>query len=713
MIEIKGSTFFLTTDNLSYVFKVDEYKNLIHLYYGSKVPSETHIADLSDSYLKIFASDFGGEEFLSNLLFEYSSCGVGDFRTASSEFTMENGNKSCKWVYESYEISGGMPEYKKMPLPTGNASTLKVLLKDYFSKTYIELYYSVYEKENVILRSVKLINDNDYTVKINKLQSFSLDIREGDLDLVYLYGVSAKERNMARRGVGTHKNVIYSNQGITGHFHSSFYALCDKETNDTKGRVWGVQLMYSGNFCAEIETDSYADTRFNIGISNEYLDYPVASGESFETPVAVLTFSENGFNGMAENFQNFTARYVVPEKFRKTLRPIVVNTWDACVFDVNEEKCFKILEKAKEIGADLFVIDDGWFGRRNDEFDGLGDWYENKEKFPHGLEVVAEKARELGLNFGLWIEPEMVNPLSDAYKENEDYVLKCNNEHVVLMRKQCVLDFSREEVVDFVYKKFSSIIKRLGVSYIKMDMNRYISELNSNRTYWGRLNYDYCVGLYSFLRRLTEEFPDLLIENCAGGGGRYDLGVTRFCAQTWISDNTNPYERCKIIYNSSLLMPVSTMGCHVVSVDASEASLNREMDFIYEVNKVGAVGFENDMLKITDFETEIVKKQISNYRKNAEGLFFSNYYRLLSDENKICYLRVNENKTIAEFTYLQISDDRMKEYLNVNLFGIDENKRYSLNGEGSYSGRMLIKVGIPIKLFDKRGYYKRIYMCEV
>ncbi len=497
MIEVKNDTFMLQTENTAYCFCVDKFKGLKHIYYGAKIPFEDKLNGLVNTYLKIFTVDCGEENFTTDELTEFSSCGVGDFRPNSVLLSVEGEPSPSRWEYQSYRVIDGCGEGNKMPLPDGErATTLIVALKDFYTECILELYYTLFEGEDVLLRRCVLRNDSRGEITVKKLASMNLDIRASGFDLVYLGGgVSAREASPVRSDVGFHTNVLESRLGVSGHYTRPFYIVCDKNADENGGECYATQLMYSGNFKGEIHANGVGDTRMNIGVNDYLLSYPLQEGESFETPCALLAYSSQGFNGVSVAFQRFIRNCVTPPAFRRAVRPVVVNTWEAFDFTIDEKKCLQILSVAKQTGADVFTVDDGWFGRRDAECrDGLGDWWENPQKFPNGLERIATEVKKAGMRFGLWIEPEMVNPKSDLFKEHPDWALQYDKGAILESRRQYALDFSNPAVVDYLYEKTRALVERLGLAYIKMDMNRYIPEMRSTHTPTGKLHYEYVAG---------------------------------------------------------------------------------------------------------------------------------------------------------------------------------------------------------------------------
>lgn len=700
MIRFKNNVFQIDTLSSSYVFCVKP-NFLKHIYYGRKIPFESGIAGLSDTYPRIWAVSYDDRLSETYDLSEFPCDGAGDFRPCSIALVNERGEDGCAFLYDGYEIADGIAPAIGLPSPRGeNAQTLCVKLRDYYGGAVLYLYYTVYADSDVILRRSRIVNEGSSPVTLKKVMSSDLDFRETDLDIAYLYGRNANEKHFARRKIGNETLVLESKNGISGHSLSPFYMLCDPCACETSGRTFGVQLMYSGSFKAEIACDGIGNVRANIGVNDYKFSYTLEPRESFGSPWAVLCFSDRGFNGVSQIYNTFAEKYVLPSRFTCKSRPVAVNTWDSCVFDVNEEKCLKIIDKAAEIGADLFVIDDGWFGRRDKtEEDGLGDWSENKSKFPRGLEFVSAYARSRGLKFGLWIEPEAVSPKSDYFAANPDRALVYGKKPFLMSRHEYLLDFSNPQVVDEAIKVVCSLVDRLKLDYIKYDMNRPLCEHVSSVTENGKLAYRYMLGVYRLLDTLTRKYPDLLIENCSSGGGRYDLGMCAYCPQTWISDNTNPFERARIAYYSSLMLPPSTAVCHTVGRERCPSASH---DFIYDCAKTRVFGVENDLLGASTEELSVLKREVAEYKQKYAEFICRDLYRLGCTETELVYLCVTKDKSEATLFVVKLRDEANPPYRQIRLYGLDENKLYS-TGRGEFYGETLTNVGYPISELSAAG----------
>lgn len=702
MIKFDNDVFYVNTKNLSYVFSVKENGFLKHLYFGKSIPYENDVAKLSNTYLRIWAVSYDDKLSETFDTCEFPCDGVGDFRPSSAQLINDKNEEACAFLFDGYEIKKGIVKPDALPSPRDdeNTQTLIVKLKDYYSNATLNLYYAVYYENDVILRRSEIINGGENAIFVKKLLSANIDFRETDFELLYLHGRNANEKHLKRQEVTSSLTVLDSKNGISSHNLSPFYILCDKNANEFTGRSYGMQLMYSGNFIAEILDDGVGNTRANIGLNDYKFNYSLKYKEKLESPWAVITCSLSGFNGVSKNFNDFTGKYVLPLSYSNEKRPVVVNTWDSCVFDVDEEKCIKIIDKAKEIGADLFVIDDGWFGRRDwSEEDGLGDWVENKEKFPNGLEYISNYAKKSGLKFGLWVEPEMVNPKSDLFHSHPEWTLCYHKKPIFISRHQYVLDFSNPAVVEYMTRVMCDLIERLGLDYIKYDMNRQICEYVSLATENGKIAYLHMVGVYKMLDTITKKYPQLLIENCSSGGGRYDLGMCAYSPQTWISDNTNPFERTRIAYYSSMMLPISTASCHTVG---KERCPNCDYEFIFDCAKTRPFGVENDLLKATAEELAILKKQIEEYKKVYADVIFYDFYRLQFSNEEVAYNLVSKDKKKAILMVSKLLDNSNPPYKNVKLYGLCEEYVYKCN-LGDFYGSTLMNVGIPIVDLSKAG----------
>ena len=565
--------FHLYNEQISYIIKVLENGQLGHVYFGK------HLTDREDfGYLVEYATrDMAPYPFegrsnfsLEHLKQEYPTFGSGDTRYPAFELESADGSRVADFKYKTHEIYSGKKEIQGLPAvyveDDSEADTLEIVLEDTFLKTEIVLSYTIFNGRPVITRHARFACGNENGITLLNCMSDCLDLPDKEYEMVELAGTWNRERHPHTRKLCYGTQGVYSMRGCSSHQFNPFLMLKRKEADEFSGEVIGFSLVYSGDFLAQVEVDNFDVTRVVMGIHPNEFRWELEKGESFQTPEMVMVYSEHGMNGMSQTYHELYRTRLARGKWRDQARPILINNWEATYFDFNEEKILNIARKAKEIGIELFVLDDGWFGKRNWDNASLGDWYPNLEKLPEGITGLAGKIEDLGMKFGLWFEPEMTNKDSDLFREHPDWLLADIRRNYCHSRNQYVLDFSKPEVVDHIHGQMRKILQDAPVSYVKWDMNRAFSEVFSNgnsKSYQGKVRHKYILGVYSLYERLIQEFPEILFESCASGGARFDPGMLYYAPQAWTSDDTDAVERIKIQYGTSYVYPISSIGSHV------------------------------------------------------------------------------------------------------------------------------------------------------
>ena len=723
MITFGNNLFHLKTRDTSYVIGIFEGK-LLNLYWGKAIECVPALEDmLAVDYTRTFSSTdimWNGKKMSSNdLTMEYSEYGRGDFRTPAfygvdGEFTTASDLK-----FDSYEGIDG--KYKVEGMPSVYAeegdkvSTLKIHLLDAYSGLKVSLLYGVYEDFNVITRAVVFENTADKPYRLNKALSMTVDFDSKEFDFIHLSGVWARERKPQRTYVKSGTMQVESIRGTSSHIHNPFIALVSPETNEEYGEAYGFNLVYSGNFVAGVQKEDYDITRAFMGINPIGFSWVLEKGETFSTPEAVLVYSNNGLGEMSRKFHKLYRTRLCRGVYRDIKRPVLINNWEATYFDFNEEKILDITKSAAELGVELMVLDDGWFGKRDQDDCSLGDWTPDIRKLPNGVKGLAEKVNNEGLKFGLWFEPEMVSPDSNLYREHPDWCLHQGGRDRTLGRSQLVLDLSRPEVCDYVKGFMSEILSTVNISYIKWDMNRYITEFGSpafSGEKQGEIAHRYMLGLYDIMEYLTANFPNVLFEGCSGGGGRFDPGILYYMPQIWTSDDSDGLERIDIQYGTSLCYPYSAMGAHVSAVPNHQVFRTTPIKFRGDVAICGQLGYELNLGILSDKEKEAVKEQIKTYHKLADVFHNGDLYRIITPENSDVavnqFISEDENTVIVCVYVMRGRPNNAYKY--AKLKGLDLAAIYTDENGKEYSGEFLSQFGI--KIHPDRDYASKIIVLK-
>ena len=689
----QSKCFHLYNNEVSYIMRIMENGQLENLYYGKKIHDKEDFAYFHDEAMRSQMSVCIPEPGLLSMQYtrqEYPSYGTGDYRSPAVTIAQENGSRIIDFKYAGHEIYSGKKEI--LPLPATyvegkeEAETLEVTLHDKVMDTDLILSYTIYEAYPVITRNTKFVHKGKEKIVLERAMSASVEFLDMDYEMVQLSGGWSRERYVKNRKLEMGIQSIQSLNGTCcGAEHNPFLALKRPHTTESQGEVYGFSLVYSGNYLGQVEVSTFDMTRVMLGINPEDFSWELKSGESFQTPEVVMVYSDKGLNKMSQTYHRLYRKRLMHGEWRDKARPILLNNWEATYFDFNEEKILTIAKKAKEAGVELFVLDDGWFGARNDDYRGLGDWYVNLEKLPDGISGLSKKVEELGLKFGLWVELEMVNKDSDLYRAHPDWIISAPNRFESHARHQNVLDFSRKEVVDYIYEMIAKVIRESSISYIKWDMNRYMSEPYSKGSApcdQGKVMHKYILGVYDLYTRLTTEFPHILFESCASGGARFDPAMLYFAPQTWCSDDTDASERTKIQYGTSYVYPIVSMGSHVSAVPNHQMHRITPIETRANVAYFGTFGYELDLNLLSDAEIETVKKQIAFMKENRELIQMDgDFYRLLSpfEGNETAWMVVSSDKTQAVAAFYQRLNKVNASWLRLKLDGLDANTKYEVS----------------------------------
>ena len=702
--------FHLYNKEISYIIHILPNGHVGNLYFGKKIdPYKTYNHLFEGIYRPLAAYVYEGDNkfSLQNTRQEYPTFGLSDFRKGAFLIKQENGSEISDFKYESHKIIEGKLKLKGLPQTyvenKEDATTLEITLLDEVIKSKLKLYFTIFEDRAVITRSASFLNLSNKTINIEKAMSFNLDLPDSNYNMIQLNGAWGRERHVYDRSIKEGTQGFYSLKGASSAEFNPFLALRRSNTDEFSGEVIGFSLVYSGNFMAEIDVDTYNQTRIMMGIHPERFSWPLNLNEEFYTPEVVIVYSDKGLNYMSQVYHSLYRECLMRGKWKNSVRPILLNSWEALSFSIDEEKIKELATNASKLGVELFVLDDGWFGKRNNDNAGLGDWTVNKEKFPNGLNEIIEYINKLGMDFGIWIEPEMVNKESELYRSHPDWIIHDPNRKPSHTRNQYTLDFSRDEVVDHIYNQIEKLLSDYNISYVKWDMNRYITECYSKdkgANLQGTVYHKYILNVYKLYDKLTTRFPNILFESCSSGGARFDPGMLYYAPQTWTSDNTDAMERIKIQYGSSLVYPLISMGSHVSESPNQQVFRETALETRANVAYFGNLGYELDVNKLSDVEKEEIKKQIQFYKENREVFQFGEFYRIKNPYNNnisAWMVKSNDEKTIILGCYKLLNHaNEGKE--RVKLFGLDKDGDYKLSYpyEKEFKGDELMNVGISM-----------------
>ena len=712
-------TFTIQTKNTTYQMQVDPYGFLLHLYYGKKTDGSC-----MDYLLTYYDRGFSGNPFdagddrtysMDALPQEYPSYGTGDYRSTALIVENADGSTACDLRYRSHHIFNG--KYKIPGLPAVYADetesqTLEIVMEDAVTGVEVTLQYGVLPDYDVITRSEKIVYRGEGKICIRKAQSACLDFVQGKYDLLTFYGRHAMERTMQREPVTHGSHVIGSVRGTSSHQYNPMMILADENTTDQYGNCYAMSFVYSGNFKGETLKDQFGQTRALMGLQDEMFSYPLAEGETFYTPEVLLTFSGSGMNLLSQNLLRCIRQHICRGKYKESVRPVLVNSWEASYFDFDGDTLYELAKEAKHAGIDMLVLDDGWFGKRDDDNSGLGDWFVNEKKLGGTLGDLIKKINDLGVKFGIWVEPEMISEDSDLYREHPDWALTIPGRNPVHARNQLVLDFSRKEVVDHIFDQICKVLDQGNIEYVKWDMNRSLMDVFSRGTEdQGRVMYDYVLGLYDFLERIVTRYPNLLIEGCSGGGGRFDAGMMYYTPQIWCSDNTDALDRLQIQYGTSFGYPVSAVGSHVSAVPNHQTGRITSLHTRGVVAMAGTFGYELNLGKLSEEEKQEIRLQVEEYRKFAPLIQTGLYYRLSDPAREEyaawAFVSEDQKEVLLNVVLQEIHGNMTVNY--VKLQGLKCSAIYRDTETGKiYNGAALMEAGIPMPV--EMGEFKAYQM---
>lgn len=687
----KSKVFHLYNEKISYIIKVLENNQLGQLYFGKKIKDRDnfdHLLEMQSRTMSICTYKNNSYFSLEHIKQEYPVYGSGDMRYPAIDITQKNGGKILNFEFIGYKIFKGKKTLDGLPATyvedDDEACSIEITLFDKVIETKLILSYTIYNNLPVITRSVNIKNCSKDDIKLNRIMSLNLDLPDMDYEMLELTGAWARERHIKTRKLVHGIQSIYSMRGCSSANFNPFIALKREDCTEYGGESIGFNLIYSGNFLAQVDVDTYDTSRVSIGINPDCFEWKLKPGERFQTPEAVIVYSDKGLNDMSQTFHTLYQNRLVRGKYRNKSRPILVNNWEATYFDFDEEKIISFAKKSKSLGAELFVLDDGWFGTRNNSKSGLGDWYPNLEKIPSGIDGLSKKINKLGIKFGLRIEPEMANKDSDFYRQHPDWILQTPNRNLSHGRNQYVLDFSNDDVIDYIYERLEKILKNAEISYIKWDMNRSMSEVYSlahESEDQGKIMHKYILGLYNLYERLIKKFPDILFESCASGGSRFDPGMLFYAPQTWTSDNTDAIERLKIQYGTSIVYPISSIGSHVSNIPNEQMHRNVSLQTRANVSYFGTFGYELDVTDLNEDEERAIIEQIKFMKEYRTLIQFGKFYRLSSPfkSNETIWMVVSKDRKIAIVAYYRVLQKINQSFRRVKLLGLDPDLEYEIS----------------------------------
>lgn len=706
----QDKTFVLQTKNTSYFIKVGPYETLLHLYYG-----RTIAGNLDYLIRKMDRSHCGNPNeadkdrrfSMDTQLQEYSTFGVGDYRIPCLEVINRDGSCAVDLRYKSHYIEGGKYTLEGLPAvyatAEDNMQTLVITCADKVTGVEVDLLYGVADELDVITRAARINNRGEDSIELTKALSVCLEFPRNHFDLIHFYGKHSMEREYERIPVGHAKLSVESMRGLSSHQHNPFIILADKEATETAGECYGLSLLYSGNFQAQVEVDQIGQTRIAMGIHPIFFRYEVKSGDSFVTPEVAMSYSAGGLQKLSHNYHRLLRDNVCRGVYKNKRRPIIINNWEATYFNFDTNKLVQIAEEAAELGIELLVMDDGWFGERKDDYAGLGDWVVNTKKLGTDLRELTNRVNNAGCKFGIWFEPEMVNEDSELFRLHPDWCLQIPGRPRTRCRYQLVLDLTREDVREYIYESIAAILDSANIEYIKWDFNRSIAEawsaLKDNK-HQGQVFHDYILGLYQVLERLTSEYSDVLFEGCSSGGGRFDAGMLYYTPQIWCSDNTDALDRIKIQYGTSFGYPIAAIGSHVSAVPNHQTGRITPFSTRGIVAMAGTFGYELDVNVLSEDEKQEIRKQVKVYKRNYDLIHKGDYYRLTNPYENDAYAAwqfVNEDGSESLLNIIFYQSHGNSNFYTVFLRGLKEETLYRVSGrERSYSGAALMYAGLDL-----------------
>ena len=699
--EKENQTFYLESKNVTYAFRVHKLGFLNHLYYGKRIPRE-------DLAFSVYATDRGHGTNLPNtgrretLDTSHNECptfGRSDYRESMLAFDF-NGIRVTDLMYDGHTVYESKPNLDGMPSVKGG-QTLAVSLKDKVHNVKVVLYYTVFEDLPVILRHTEIYNEGETPFTLDRAFSCCVDYPDKNWEAITLPGAHLRERQIEKTKLSHGTFTVDSCRGVSSSQMNPFIALVRKDTNENQGEVYGYNFVYSGNFAFKAHVGQNDEVRLVGGLNDYDFSWEVKPNEKFVTPEVVMVYSNEGLGGMSRAFHDLYRNYLINDRFVKKARPIVINNWEATYFDFNTEKLCDIIDSVLGTGIDTFVLDDGWFGVRNTDKSGLGDWFVNLDKLPQGLTPIIDHAHKNGLKFGLWFEPEMVNGNSDLYRAHPDWIIHADGMDACVGRDQYVLDLTREEVRDYIVESISKILRENAIDYVKWDMNRALTD---NYSAWlgkngKELHHRYVLGLYNICERLINGFPHIFFEGCASGGCRFDPAMLYYFPQIWTSDDSDAYMRTFIQYGTSLCYPLSAQSCHVSVCPNHQCGRVTPFDARADIAHLGATGYELDTTKLGQEDLLKVKEQVEKYKGMEDLVLNGDLYRLNNplEENLFAEMLVSKDKTEAHITIMRPLCRPNGECIRIYPKGLDENTIYSVaEANVTKTGATLMNVGLIV-----------------
>ena len=702
----ENQQFHLFNQEISYIFKISEDGKLLHLYYGENLPDNdySHLIEMHHRPMTTYRNENDLLYSLEHLKQEFPEYGTTDFRHPAISLLQKNGSRLSDFVYQGYEVEEGKPKLEGLPATyvdnNDESKTLKVYILDSVTNVQVELLYTIYRDYPVITRSARVMNKGKDIQIIENISSLSLDLPDANYEWQQLSGAWGRERTIKSRTLQQGIQSIESTRGISSHQHNPFVTLKRKNTDENQGEAIGAALVYSGNFLIQAEVDTWDVTRLQVGINPFGFNWKLNPGEIFTAPEAILVYSSKGLNAMSQTFHQLFRKRLARGKWREKDRPVLINNWEATYFDFDEEKLVNIAKKAFDVGIELFVLDDGWFGERENDCAGLGDWHVNPKRLPRGIGSLSEKIRSFGMKFGLWFEPEMVNKDSELYRTHPNWIISTPNRKPNHGRNQYVLNFGLDEVVENIFDQMCKIIDESNLDYIKWDMNRPLTDVFDSHLLadqQGEVYHRYVLGVYRLYEKLITKYPNILFESCSSGGGRFDPGMLHYAPQAWASDDSDAIERLKIQYGTSMLYPLSSIGAHVSIVPNHQTNRITPIKTRGNVAFFGAFGYELDLNELSEGDLRIVKEQIAFYKKYRTIIHNGTFYRLLSpfdDDNQTAWMVVSHDKKTAIVAHYKTLNEVNAPYRRLKLKGLDNDGLYNVGQNSLRSGMELMRAGL-------------------
>lgn len=686
-------TFHLYNRELSYIIKILPEGIPVQLYFGAALPDRDdwdYLLEFAARPMSVNYSLNRTDMSLEHLRLEYPMSLSGDMRNGAADIRQKDGSRIAEFVYESHEIRDGKPSLEPLPAcyveSADEACTLDLRLWDEKIQSRLVLSYTIYENRPVICRNARIENLGSEGYILDRMMSLSLDLPDDDWEQMVLAGAWARERNIEVHPLHTGVQSIYSLRGHSSHNYNPFLCLKRRETTEQSGECFGLSLVYSGNFLAETDVNTYHTTRVSMGIHPYTFSWPLQPGESFQTPEAVLAYAQKGLNAMSQAFHGLFRERLARGRFRDEPRPLLLNSWEGIYMDVDEARVLEMAQATADLGLEMFVLDDGWFKDRDSDATSLGDWVTDSRKLPSGLGSLSRKVEDMGIQFGLWFEPEMISMDSDLYRSHPDWLMHTPGRRISTGRKQFVLDFANPEVVTYIGDAMEKILDEASISYIKWDMNRSLSEVYSLHypaDQQGTIYHRFILGVYALYDRLTKAHPEILFESCASGGARFDPGMLYYAPQTWTSDDTDAVERLKIQYGTSMLYPISSMGSHVSAIPNHQLHRLTSLHIRFAVAIFGTFGYELDPLALTGEEKEEIRDQVRFMKKYRKLIQFGTFYRLQSPfaGTETAWMVVSEDKKQAIVGYYRVLQEINAPFRRLKLQGLAPDRLYAISGK--------------------------------